>query len=386
VFLAALVLPLWVQQSQVFLFTAGFSVFMFLYANGFKDRVALWVSRTTTAVAVGFYLFFWITAYFPAIVVSNFLPEVTLLWKGLLQGVILLVILSVMKGVLRREMHSTTKKWFHVRNYNRIITLLLYIALFLTMGWGIFAWLCQYTGTLRYTSIGWFISSSVFFILLIRFYAGKQSEFKKPLLYLGFVVVLLYPLLWGWNIQGGTIIHLGNLNGTDFLLHYLALFSGIVLGAMTVRRIYQRNTKYLFLKQGVQIVSVLYLAFFLCFEYDYLTVLTARLGNSSNSVSNQYIPYSILLGVLSVVVFVYAFFNRKPYLRGCSLVLFAGTLVKVFVYDFPQLAPEEKSTVFIVLGIVLIVFALLYPVMVKIKNKKTGPPTLPAAGRPLKGE
>jgi hypothetical protein len=366
------------QQSQVFLFTAGFSVFMLLYANNFKDRVALWISRTAMTVTIGFYLFSWITGYFPAIIAARVLPDAALLWKGVMTGVVMLVILSVTKWRLNEAMLPTSKKWFSVTNYNRLITVFLLISLFLTLGWIVFALLCQLTGTIGYTTVGWFLSGSLFFILLIHYFAGKQSEFKKPLLYLGFIVALCYPLLLGWNVPKENLIHLGNLNETAVLLHYLAIILWIVLGAMTVRRIYERNTKFVNLKQGVQIVSVVYLAFFLCTEYDNLTVLIAWFENSSNSAYllevkllafNQYIPYSILLGILSVVVFMYAFFSHKPFLRTCTLVLFIGTLIKVFAYDFQQLAPEEKSVVFIILGIFLIVFALLYPLMVKLKNR-----------------
>jgi len=66
------------------------------------------------------------------------------------------------------------------------------------------------------------------------------------------------------------------------------------------------------------------------------------------------------------MVIVYSIINHKSFLKKCSVVLLTGILIKVFAYDFQTLESVERSIVFLVLGILLIGLALLYP-----KIKKT---------------
>jgi uncharacterized membrane protein len=256
---------------------------------------------------------------------------------------------------------------------------------FLTLGWFVFGLECYLTGTGIYSSVGWFISGSIFFIFLIQSFSGKRSKFKRPLLYLAFLQIILFPLLLGWDITKENLIHSGSLNMNALFLHYLAIILLVGLGTMTIRRIYQRNTKHVAFLQGVQLVVVVYLGFLLSTEYDNLTVLVAFIENSSNTGfiigsnilnSNQYLPFSITMWVLSVIIFIFANLKHHLFLSGCSILLFTGVVVKIFAYDFQTMVSTERSGVFIGLGVFLIAFALLYP-----RLKKKGPSIPPDKNR-----
>jgi len=77
--------------------------------------------------------------------------------------------------------------------------------------------------------------------------------------------------------------------------------------------------------------------------------------------STKYIPYTLILWVLSAVVFVYATYKRRQYLKTFAIVLFAGTMVKLFMYDFQQLEQGGRSAVFFGVGAFLIGVAMIYP-------------------------
>jgi|GEM_PF-3206297 len=384
-FLAGLVLPLILQQNTIYLFASVFSVFMFVYAENFKNRTALLISKLFLFLSMGIYLFLWINSYSPVLIFARYvLPEASFLWNGILIGMILVIMLSFTKWRLSQvNFPLPQKRMFGIR-YSQIIFTFQLLSIFLTFGWFLFTVVCQLSGTLIYSSIGWFISGSLFFISMIVYYAGKHSEFKKPLLYLAFFQVLLYPVFLGWNILEEKILLSGSLNVTALVLHYIAIILFLFLGTLTIRRIYQRNRKYIILQQGVQIISIIYLAFLFITEYDILSLLVASLENRSNSgyslginllSSNQYLPYSIVLFVLAMIVIFYSIFNHKSFLTKCSVVLLTGIMIKVFAYDFQTLESVERSIVFLVLGILLIGLAVLYPkikktTLIEVKNLK----------------
>lgn len=375
--LAALVLPLILQQNRLFLFMATYTILMSVYGNRFKEKSALRISIVTLTMTVGLYVFLWIDSYLPAIIMTRILPETSLILNGVISNVFVLFVIFLTKKQLDEDKVTGSRNRLIKNNYHQLLSVLLFITLYLTMGWVVFSLTCLFTGLVINSSVGWFISGSIFFIIFIRYYAGKKSEFKKPLVYLAFIQILFYPLLLGWNVASENIFHSGILNINTLLVHYLAIILLLVLGIMSVKRIYQRNTKNIAFKQIIQILSVVYIGFLLCTEFDNLSLIILYFQTSINAgfhngitllTSNQFIPYSIILWLLSVFVFVYAIFNKKSFLRNFSILLFTVVLIKVFVFDFKVLEQGGRSIVFFVLGIFIIIFALVYPRMMKAAN------------------
>jgi len=265
--------------------------------------------------------------------------------------------------------------------YNRLIRGELLFSLFFTFGWIGFSLLNQLTGTFNYFSVGWFITGSLFFISLIIYYAGNNhSFFKKPILYFSLFFVLLYPLLVNWNmsIYINNLIFNGYLDAKVHLFHYLALGLLVILGIMCINRIHLRNSKNIIIQRGLEILTVVFLLFLLCSEYDSLSVLIASIGNISNNQFtvganilelNQYLPYSIIIWVVAIIAFIWAIIKNMVFLRNFSLFLFLGILIKVFAYDFSTISTGGRSAVFFVVGIFLIGFAIFYPRLLKAKSK-----------------
>ena len=80
---------------------------------------------------------------------------------------------------------------------------------------------------------------------------------------------------------------------------------------------------------------------------------------------NQFLPYPVMLGMVSVIMFVRSVIRQNRFLRNFSIVLYIIMLVKLFVIDFANLSAGARTTVFMVPGLFLIGFAFVYPRLLK---------------------
>lgn len=69
---------------------------------------------------------------------------------------------------------------------------------------------------------------------------------------------------------------------------------------------------------------------------------------------------SILWGVFSFILIAYGIWKMKKHIRITAMVLFAGTLLKLFFYDLTNLKTVPKTIVFIAIGVLLLIVSFLY--------------------------
>jgi len=339
-FLAALVLPLILHQNMALLFAAGLSVFMTIYDKYYKNRVALLISIAAMSGAIAAFLYVFVDAWLPAMLALSTIPDMALTWNGIISGTTMVVAL-------------TLTSWLCRDKYSYLAGAIMFFALFFVLTWIGFALVCHMTGTPVYSSLSLFVSGSLFFILFIYYYSGKQSDYKKPLLYSAFVFTFLYPL-----------IGVEQLNTVSIVLHYMAFIMLIILATMTSNRIYKRNTKSSVIRHGVQIYAVIFSIYLLCSEYNNITLYTS--GNEVAAL-NQYLPYSIIMWLFTLAIFTWSILKHNNFIRNISLVLFVVIMIKVFAYDLGTLSTGGRSILFLVMGVFLILFAILYPRFLKSK-------------------
>lgn len=75
---------------------------------------------------------------------------------------------------------------------------------------------------------------------------------------------------------------------------------------------------------------------------------------------NYNIGLSILWGLYALGLIVIGIWKHKQHLRIAAIVLFAITLVKLFLYDISHLSTIAKTIVFVALGILLLAISFLY--------------------------
>jgi uncharacterized membrane protein len=69
---------------------------------------------------------------------------------------------------------------------------------------------------------------------------------------------------------------------------------------------------------------------------------------------------SIMWGLYAVMLIIIGIWKKQKHLRIGAIVLFSGTLLKLFIYDIAHLDTISKTVVFIVLGILLLITSFLY--------------------------
>jgi hypothetical protein len=126
------------------------------------------------------------------------------------------------------------------------------------------------------------------------------------------------------------------------------------------------------------------LIFILCTEYDNLSVILSAFQNNALSqtttgldllTANKYLPYSVIIWMVTVGVFFRAVMRRQKFLRDVAILVFAAVMIKIFAFDFTILSQGAKSAVFLILGIFLLLFAIIYP------RVRKGLPVLPELKR-----
>ena len=69
---------------------------------------------------------------------------------------------------------------------------------------------------------------------------------------------------------------------------------------------------------------------------------------------------SILWGIYSLLLIALGIWKNKKYLRIGAIGLFAVTLIKLFVYDIAHLDTIDKTILFVLLGVLLLIISFLY--------------------------
>jgi hypothetical protein len=335
------------------------------------------------------YIASWLRIYLPAIFADT-LPANELILHGLVCGLAVTGALLATKHLLKESDLPLPKMLFGKRKHYRLVRTFLLVALFLTLGWIGFITVGQLTATRNFLLVGLFIAGALFFIAMINFYAGHQSAFKKPVLYAAFGFALLYPVMVHWSMADYRtgMIHSSDISWNVLLIHYLALGLLLQLGRLVVKRIHRHNVKNTPLREGLSLVTILFLLFILCTEYDNLSVIMSAFQNNALSqtttgpdllTANKYLPYSIIIWIVTVGVFFRAVMRRQRFLRDVAIMVFAAVMIKIFAFDFGVMSQGAKSAVFLVLGIFLLLFAIVYPRVFK------GLPVLPEWGRAHEG-
>jgi uncharacterized membrane protein len=69
---------------------------------------------------------------------------------------------------------------------------------------------------------------------------------------------------------------------------------------------------------------------------------------------------SILWGAFSLILVSYGIWKKKKHLRIFAIILFSGTLAKLFFYDLTNLETIPKTIVFLFTGVLLLIVSYLY--------------------------
>lgn len=122
------------------------------------------------------------------------------------------------------------------------------------------------------------------------------------------------------------------------------------------------GTLYAYIRRDFVKVN-LKIPFEFCFHAITLWILSSEIiywMNGFTTWQSYKLGLTILWGVYSLMLIVLGIAKRKLYLRITAIVLFAITLIKLFLYDIADLDTISKTIMFIALGLLLLVISFLY--------------------------
>ncbi|WP_299685672.1 DUF2339 domain-containing protein [uncultured Dokdonia sp.] len=208
----------------------------------------------------------------------------------------------------------------------------------------------------------WTINYSLLFFAILAFLNLKKIK-SKSLTYISLVLMTL--MIFAFLFRG--LYELSELRET-----YLA---------QTLSEYYPRGSFYI----GIRYVSFVFvaIALFLCYTitrqkfihkklhipFDILLHISLLWIASSElihwmdmgeSEQSYKLGLSILWGIYALLLIGLGIWKKKQYLRIMAIILFAITLIKLFVYDIAHLNTISKTIVFVSLGVLLLIISFLY--------------------------
>ena len=208
----------------------------------------------------------------------------------------------------------------------------------------------------------WLLNYTLLFASLLSFANFrwiKNTDFNALVLVLNTFLILTF---FGFGLNWFAELRLSYLHpelAPDYdvsinhlIIRYISLAFFAVLFYSTYRFVITGFTINIF--QKIFEVALTISIIWLC-SSELITWLSL---NGSTEVYKHWL--SILWGAFSLILVSYGIWKKKKHLRIFAIILFAGTLIKLFFYDLTNLETVPKTIVFLFTGVLLLVVSFLY--------------------------
>ncbi len=132
-------------------------------------------------------------------------------------------------------------------------------------------------------------------------------------------------------------------------------FSFVFVAALLIATFNYSKQTFMNIKMNIEVDIILYISI--------LWIASSELINwmdIAHSTQSYKLGLSILWGIYSLLLIALGIWKKKKHLRIGAIVLFALTLLKLFLYDISYLDTISKTIVFVSLGILLLIISFLY--------------------------
>lgn len=219
-----------------------------------------------------------------------------------------------------------------------------------------------YNYSLRDFKVVWLINYSLLFFSLLSFVNIMKIKSKV----LNYITLIINFIMVGVFLLG-SLYYLSELRG-NYLQQSLAEYYN-----RGIMHIALRYISFLFF--GLLMLSLYKLVcknllheelnkpFFLLTHIAILWIASSELihwMDLGGFTQSYKLGLSILWGVYALLMVALGIWKKKSYLRVAAIVLFGGTLLKLFFYDIAHLDTIAKTIVFVSLGLLLLGISFLY--------------------------
>jgi uncharacterized membrane protein len=210
---------------------------------------------------------------------------------------------------------------------------------------------------LTYRSM-WTINYSLFFITILSYINIKKIKSKK----LGvvniainafFIITFLVMALPELNQLKENYLH--NLYAVNIFIRYISY--GFVALLFITTYVYIKQEFMLPIDNIIKVVLECLLYASILWVATEELIMYIQFGK--NTQSNK-LGVTILWGVYAMLLIFLGIWKKKIYLRIMGFIIFAITLLKLFLYDIVHLDTISKTIVFVSLGVLLLAISFIY--------------------------
>ena len=216
----------------------------------------------------------------------------------------------------------------------------------------------------KYKAI-WIINYSMLFFSLLSFvnikkiknkYLGQVNVFLNTVVIIAFLTqgLLMFSELRE-NYISQTLSEYYHRGAFSIGVRYISfVFAGLLLTSL-YKYISQDFLKPVSLKIKIAFDFLLFTSILWIASSELMTWMSIMKFSQSDKIG-----LSILWGVYALLLIALGIWKNKKHFRIGAIVLFAVTLIKLFIYDISYLDTIAKTIVFVSLGILLLIISFLY--------------------------
>lgn len=300
-------------------------------------------------------------------------------------GVIITYVLSVF--LLNREEKESTVFGFPISLYKSALAFWAYLAFYITILIVIisikshfellpstseneFDYYSNYDSYSFYRLIIWGYSILMVAVGLTFTRIKKINLFRELFAVLSILITVAYVLYGNSNtIVLRDVVLENNLSSVYFLTHFMVVGLLVYLFILLSKISYEIFKESDFSKWMVTVLSIFGVAL-ASMELDHIGVFMFYSGDDFSIVNilhhTQREGYTTLWGIYSFLLMFYGMRKKNAHIRILSLILFAVTLLKLFILDIKNMSDAGKIIAFISLGVLLLIVSFLYQKLRKL--------------------
>lgn len=379
VFVASSILPFAVRKNIYLIYSGVVSILLVTLAKRRQQPFAAILAVISLSAGFITQLALTVVRYYPELYFRNTnLPSAQFLLP-FTSGLILTAAAWVVYKMFNRIGFPYSQKWFSRSNTAYYVLSLFYASLYLTSFW-LFQYLFFSVWNVEQAHIvSWYIFHLIYFFLVLRFVVQRKSWVYKPILWIAAASMFAWPLAINFFIialRDQAMLRGGDIMGS-FTFHFVGIIPAIALSWFVSDRLKSAYPKF---KEGTTLQYIFRIGIFfylLMAEYDHFSVWMSPIGQTGNEIiqNNRYLPYTIMLALLSLTLMLFAFAKHVSLLRQFSLVVLFITVMKIFIIDFSSFSPAGKALAFMLTGAFLVVYSLLYRQLSRTRFHVSAPET-----------
>lgn len=370
---SALVIPQLLFAQFFLILAASLSLTLLLYTYLTHSRISLNLSKVFFFIMIALYLLEWILGIVPALIEISTTGKI----YPFLLVLVTLLIASISFFYVRFSSYIVKVYPFLQKPTllspgipGIILPIIISSSCFLILDFALVIIFPGYQPNL--IELAMFLYASVWLIFIL--YPSLSRPIRIFRITLSLLTVALYPAIIHPEVTQFLYLYLeGNtISQIPYIMHFICL-------ALIVLLLFQVNGMLRQLYHGISkthhyrdLIIVIPGVFILLTEYDHFSLLWLNYLNDLPATeilrSNKFIPYSVILLLISISLLIYSNIRYSRFLRRVSLLMLLIVVIKIFILDLKIINGSAIVILLVSVGLILIGVALILRRIRKKRN------------------